>query len=340
MRFTDLHRDCYHQLKAWGYSLETVETYDRTWVQFLTFLKARGLPDSLRSFNDDSVLAWADELKRMKAHPNSVIRMLSALSTLARYAMMRKDEHEHRLLAQDPTKSFRWPTAQRTETKYLYPEELAKLLDVQAEPHERLARDLLFDTGIRVGEAARLSVGDFKQNGGRYYLSVSVKSRGNQRRVSSGDIPIGKALGDAIRDAILERGWVDSRDADKPILVDSRGLRWKRFVLSNMIARLALRAGITRFRVSAHKLRHTREVIDRQAKIDAPTRARLRLRSSVRSLDRYEHVLPDELGEAKDIANEGTQRYLDRFPINTEDTSGAQKDQAVNAKRDAELDDS
>lgn len=334
MTFSDFSRACIGVLDDWGYATETTASYARVYLQFLTYLKSRGLNDDLRAFDDDNVQGFDEDLARRGAHQNTRIKILSALRTLAKYGMMCKDERKRRLLASDPTTSFRWPTEQRQETKYLYPDELRLLVDAVVPSYKAMARDLLIETGIRVLEAARLKVKDLKHVDGRYYLSLSVKSRGNRRKATSGDIPISKALGEALNDWLLSRGAIDP---EAPLLVTSEGQPWHRSSLSNMIVRLSEAVGITRFRVSAHKLRHTREVIDRRAGLDQPTRAKLRLRSSLRSLDRYEHVLPGELIEARETANKGLRAYLDAYRHSPEGEPATQKDQAPNPLDDAEM---
>lgn len=318
--FREFARACCQQLHQWGYSEETVPVYDRAYMQFLTYVKSHGGHDDIRSFNDRNVYGFADWLARPVEsrpgvegrpgiHPNTILRTLSALSTLARFGMQTRDANDRRLVSEDPTKSFRWPTAQKQETKYLYPDELRRLVDADVPAYKRLALDVLIETGIRVGEAARLNVGHLKFVQGRYFLALIVKRRGDRRKVYTVDTPVSKALGEALSQAVALRPEYQ-QEHDRPLLLESDGGRWNPKSLSNMVARVAAGVGILRLRVSAHKLRHTREVVDRRAGLDQATRARLRARSSIRSLDRYEHVLPEELPDAREIANQGLRAYI------------------------------
>jgi hypothetical protein len=82
------------------------------------------------------------------------------------------------------------------------------------------------------------------------------------------------------------------------------------------MARIGLEAGIVRFRVSAHKLRHTANVVSRFARLedgsplDRWTRSQLLTHESARAIDRYEHLLPDELFEAREAQRQALSRYL------------------------------
>jgi site-specific recombinase XerD len=335
MTFKDFARDCCRQLGQWGYSHETIAVYDRAYMQFFAYLKGEGANDDIRSFNDRLVYGFAEKLGGDGIHPNTIIKMLSALSTLAKYGMQRRDERtDKRLLSEDPTKSFRWPQAQQQETKWAYPEEIRALIDLEVPTYKAISRDVLIETGIRVGEACRLNVEHFREDGGRYYLSLIVKSRGNQRRLATRDVPLSKGLGDAIRNWLLLRTAPTSPDA--PLLVNSEGERWKRAVLSNMVARLADAAGITRLRLSAHKLRHSKNVRDRQAGIDAATRARLNGHSSLRSQERYDHVLPGELHSASEDSLSRLRDWIGKpFRAEQETDPADRNTQAENVNPDA-----
>lgn len=340
MTFRDFARQCCLQLRQWGYSEETITVYDRVYMQFLAYVKGAGAHDDLRSFTDGLVLGFAEDLGRRRIHPNTIIKALSALSTLARHGTMARDARGKPLLSGDPTKSFRWPTAQRQETKYVAPQDLRKLLEQAAPTHKALARDLLMETGLRVGEAARLNVEDLREAEGRYYLAVKRKGRGQQRRQETRQVPLSTPVGDAVRTWLLLRGTQTAPEA--PLLLNGAGKRWGRGVLSNMIARLAAQAGVTSLRVSAHKLRHTANVIARLADVDLVTRSRLLGHTSLRSLERYEHVLPHELHEARAQQLEGLQRYIGG-PFRAEPEAGAPErnteaqPSAENVRQDTDL---
>src|SRR5687768_7501352 len=84
MTFREFARQSLHQLRQWGYSEETINRYDRTYMQFLAYVKGAGATDDVRSFNDALVLGFAGDLGRRGIHPNSIINALSGLSSLAR----------------------------------------------------------------------------------------------------------------------------------------------------------------------------------------------------------------------------------------------------------------
>jgi site-specific recombinase XerD len=72
-----------------------------------------------------------------------------------------------------------------------------------------------------------------------------------------------------------------------------------RTTLGQMIARMGRQAGITRLRVSPHKFRHSVAVYAKLAKVDARTTSALLNHTDLRSLKRYDHVVPGELHAAR-----------------------------------------
>lgn len=161
------------------------------------------------------------------------------------------------------------------------------------------------------------------------------KGRGQQRRQETRQVPLSKALGAALHGWVLARGAVHP---DEPLLVNSEGKRWHRASLSNMIVRLAETAGVTRLRVSAHKVRHTANVISRLAGTDAATRGRLLGYSSLRSLERYEHVMPHELHQAREDQLAALRQYVgEPFRVEPESTALERKREGETVKEDAQI---
>jgi hypothetical protein len=84
--------------------------------------------------------------------------------------------------------------------------------------------------------------------------------------------PLSPPLAQALTDTLLARG---ISDGGEPLVVNGSGWRWTRTHLTETMARLGKAAGINRPSVSAHKLRHTANVLARVAGIDPLTRSRI-----------------------------------------------------------------
>jgi integrase len=209
-----------------------------------------------------------------------------------------KDGRGRAVLIGDPTKEFEGPRYTRPPQQFLY---LLRFLDIKCPLRKSLARDLLLDTMLRVSELANASVGDLEETEGKFFLRVRVKG-GPMRRVV-----ITPALGERVKDYLLSRGMPGP---ETPLLLNKNGQRWTRTALTNLVARIARQAGVTRFSVSAHKLRHTSNVIARRAGLDPYTRSALLNHSDTRTVAQYDHLLPDELIEARARQHAGLETYL------------------------------
>jgi integrase len=82
--------------------------------------------------------------------------------------------------------------------------------------------------------------------------------------------------------------------------------------MSNLLARIGKKAGIGRLRVSAHKLRHTGNVVARRGGVDAVVRSALLNHADTRTVAQYDHLIPDELYEARLQQRDALSRYLSR----------------------------
>lgn len=307
MKFSDLARDCLRWLETYkGYAPGTIETYGRAYNQFGGFLRhILHVSDDVRSFTDDAVQAFAEDLGQRKVKASTIVARLAALSTLARYAMQHKDGRNRRLLDKNPTESFEWPQVEQTETKYLRGEEMRAFMDLEAPRWQALARDLAIETGLRASELVRANVADVIEHEGRAYLSVTVKGRGRRRRRL--ELPISPKLAEFIREVLLATGRVRAED---PLLVGAKGQRLTREALKQLFGRMGRAAGIGRFVLTPHKLRHTMNVVARVGGVEKTTRSRLLAHSSDRSIERYEHLIPAELHDARDQQLQGLARYV------------------------------
>lgn len=169
-------------------------------------------------------------------------------SRLAHLAALGDYLVKHRLLPENPLDHVERPRFKKRPSKFLFPEEVKTLLAAERPEHERVALALFLDTILRVSELAGATVGDLEQTADQMFLRVVVKG-GDERRV-----PIPHEMAAQLDAYLTGRGDL-TRSA--PLLVNSRGQRWTRSGLSQRVAQIAREAGITRLRVSAHKLRHT-----------------------------------------------------------------------------------
>lgn len=312
MKFSKLWRDYVAWLGHYkGSSPRTCENYELAYGQFLAFLKsgkapgsgAGNLEDDVKNFNPDTVQAFAEYLSAGGNAPNSVNTKLAALGSLAKYGMRVKDGKKY-VLPENPLDRVERPQRQRVTRKFLYGNEMAQLNTAECSANERVALDIIRDTAVRVSGLVKADVEDFQDADGTFVLMIVPKGRGRQ----SERVP--KVLSETTSKRLYELLRHREAGPKEPLLVNTFGKRYSRTVLSTAIARIAKRAGVTRFRVGAHTIRHTWNVVARvEAGLDGPQRAGGLDQTDVASATKYDHLLPRELVETARKVQDGMMRY-------------------------------
>lgn len=279
-----------------GASPKTIESYDLAVRQYIAFLAEQGRVNDLKSFTPETVDAFATYLAEHGRKASSVNVKLAALHSLANYARKVKDDRGRWIMDENPLDRVFRPKRVRAAEKYLTVPELRRLLAVGCEPEERLALRMLVDTGLRVSEVSSARVKDLREEDGRLLLAVTVKG-GRARTVR-----LGEDVGASLRAALLAR----EAAAEAPLLVTPRGERYTRTGLSELVLRLAGKAGLTRFPVRAHVLRHSVATIAIAEGCDIPTVAGMLNHSDLATVSRYIHR-----EDAVDQARDAVRRALD-----------------------------
>lgn len=264
---------------ARGASPRTVECYDATYRQYIAFLMGRGLEDDLRHFTTETLEAFIDYLKGAGRKASSVNVKLAGLHSLGEYGKKTKDGRGRYYLAENPLDRVHRPKKERPPEKYLGKMELQQLLAVPCPATVRVAIDLIIDTALRASELAAANVEHLRLDGERIILTVRVKG-GRFREITLGAEVAGRLL-----ETLKFR---EARQRD-PLLVNEKGDRYTRTTLSEMVLRMAVKAGITRIRVRAHVLRHSVATLASATGADVPTIAAMLNHSDIHTVQRYVH---------------------------------------------------
>jgi integrase/recombinase XerC len=160
----------------------------------------------------------------------------------------------HRGFRANPVLGIRAPKASRPLPKALSVEATQRLLDGEAADtpvalRDRAMFELLYSSGLRLGELVSLNVDD-----GRLDLrqaEVTVTGKGGKTRT----VPIGAKAREALRAWLTARARL-ARPAEKALFVGARGERISRPVVGARLAAWARRSGLPN-RVHPHMLRHS-----------------------------------------------------------------------------------
>jgi len=224
----------------------------------------------------------------------SIARALSALRTFFQYLV--REGH----LAASPAEGVTAPKAVRRLPGFLPVDEVLHLLDgVVAEgilgARDRALLELLYATGIRVGELVGLSGEDLHLSS----ATALVRGKGRvEREVPLTDVAVG-VLGTYLE---LRRAAGAPMTPDGPVFLNARGGRLTDRSVRRILDRWMLRAALSR-RVSPHTLRHTFATHLLAGGADLRAIQELLGHKSLSTTQKYTHVGVEKLMEVYDRAH-------------------------------------
>lgn len=271
-----------HTLRAYGADLD----------RFLNFLAADFLgrrSESIRPQEIDAlaVRSFLAAQSRTGVGKRSQARSLSALRGLFKFAC------REGTLTSNPAATIRSPKQPRRLPRHLRPGEIESLLDAAAgdkplERRDRALLELLYASGLRVGELTRLDWHDVDQEA----RTLRVVGKGGKERM----VPFGEPAARALE--LWFEVWESLRgaaaDTEEPIFLNYRGGRLSarsvRRILDRYVEEAALATG-----VHPHTLRHTFATHLLEGGADLRTIQELLGHSSLSTTQRYTHVEIDRL---------------------------------------------
>lgn len=235
-----------------GRSSNTLNAYAADLRRYLLWLDERGL--GLDDVTEQLVEDYVGHLRSSELAPSTVKRTLVSVRGLHRYLA---EEHEGRA---DPTARVQMPRPPRGLPKALSEAEVVALLDsvAPATPigrRDRAILELLYGTGIRIGELSGTRLSDLDLGAGL----VRVLGKGSKERI----VPLGghalRSLGDWLgphgRPALVPDQWRSRDDADA-VFLNQRGARLQRQGAWLVVRRAGDGIGLGS-RLTPHVLRHS-----------------------------------------------------------------------------------
>ncbi|MDX1500907.1 MAG: tyrosine recombinase XerC [Thermoanaerobaculia bacterium] len=272
-------------------SPHTVRAYRNDLTRFLAFLTRDFFGRELAAIAPAevdrlAVRSFAAHLGQSGLSSRTRARTLSALRSLFRFACREE------ILRENPAAGVRNPKQPRTLPRHLRPAEIEALLDsVEGdEPLDRRDRallEMLYATGLRVGELVSLEWGDVDLRG----RVLRVLGKGGKERM----VPFGRLAADRL--AAWREVWhrVRREGADgEPLWLNQRGGRLTdrsvRRILDRRVADASLASG-----VHPHTLRHTFATHLLEGGADLRAIQELLGHSSLSTTQRYTHLELDRL---------------------------------------------
>lgn len=241
------------------------------------------LPDKPGNADRNDIRRFLALVQSRGCSKRSAARKLAAVRSFFRFCHLAD-------AGDNPAKAIRTPKFGRSLPLFLYPDTVTALLELpDSSPlglRDRALLELLYATGIRVGELVAMEIGDYR----RETRQILVTGKGNKQRL----LPVHQ-MAMATLDSYLHQGrpqllsqptlriWLNNKG--NPL--GQRGVRW---ILSKYCQRLSLLHS-----VSPHVIRHSFATHLLENGADLRTVQELLGHSSLSSTQIYTHVTKEHL---------------------------------------------
>lgn len=294
-------------------SEHTRAAYRRDLIQFLNYLagdfpgripcrfEGERFPEiDVRGIGAEDLRGFLAYLAESGVSRRTLVRKLSALRTFFRYL------YREGLVDSLPRVGGRSARLRERVPRVLSFEEAECLLEdeeasgISLTTGERAVLELLYSSGLRIGELTGLSVGDYDPR----ERILRVRGKGGKER----EVPVGTHAADALDRYLRERreggetpGNPSEIVEDAPLFVNPRGKRLAPRSVQRMIRKWAAAHGLAG--VTPHTLRHTFATHLLDGGADLRAIQELLGHASVRTTQKYTHVTIDRLKAAYDRAH-------------------------------------
>lgn len=235
-----------------GRARNTISSYRRDLVAYERHVRGSGR--MVETANRSTVEGFVAAMLSSGNKASSVARALTAVRGLYRFRA------EEGLSSQDPTADVAAPRTGLRLPKAITEDEVVRLLDATAGSAPRDLRDramleLLYGTGMRIGELVGLSISDLGSDTGL----VRVLGKGSKERL----VPVGRLAAESVgrwldtggRPELVPKRWARRGDAEA-LFLNARGGRLTRQGAWEAITKRAATARLAN-KVHPHVLRHS-----------------------------------------------------------------------------------
>ena len=268
-----------------GYSENTIINYENDIEEFINFLKSENI-EKIKDVDYSIVRFYLMSLYDKKYSRNSVSRKLSSLRSFFKFL------HSKNKIEMNPFSLVSSPKKEKRLPKFLYNEDIEKIFDIPDNKNPLGQRDsvileLLYDTGIRVGELVNIKLSDIDFSN----RTIKILGKGNKERIVLFGIYLDEVLSLYINDG--RNTLLNDNTCDYLILnahgnnITTRGVR---LIIENIIKKACIKTHVT-----PHTLRHTFATHLLENGADLLTVKELLGHSTLSSTQVYTHVTNERL---------------------------------------------
>ena len=269
------------------YSKDTIISYRHVLKGFSLFYRESGL-ESIDEIRYPLIRGYIVTLHDQKLNHNSIRHHISVLRSFFNYLM------DNDVAKQNPFALVNQPKTQKRMPEFLYLDEFEMLVDSidtsdLLGQRNRMLLELLYATGIRVGEAIKIKLVDMD-----YYQDlIRVTGKGNKMR----EVPFNpiceeymKAYQEEVRPELLAK----SKESHPYFLVNQYGRPMTERGVYDIIKRVGQKSGLNK-KIHPHMFRHTfaTHLLDQGA--DLRIVQEMMGHADIASTQIYTHVTMDQL---------------------------------------------
>jgi len=267
-----------------NYALNTISSYKRDLLKFVSFLNNRGITNWV-SIDSDAINIFIMELRHRSISAKSLKRYLSSIRVFFNYLI------ENNIIQKNPALSVQTPKVERVLPKTIDFDDLRRMMSINTSSFKELRSvlmiELLYSCGLRVSELVGINLADFDLSEG----FVKVMGKGGKARFS----PIGEATIDVLK-RYLEMRPNCSSDA---LFINQKNIRISTRTVQNVVKNRALQVGVS-INVHPHMLRHAAATHFLQSSHDLRTVQEFLGHKSIKSTQIYTHLDFLELSKVYD----------------------------------------
>jgi len=278
------------------YSHYTVDSYRKDLDDYFSYLEQENISYLKMEYSDVRLyLMYLKDIRKQK--PSTILRHLSSIRGFYRYLCLRKK------VSSNVFSLISGPKQEKKLPRYFEYNELEELfntcdLTMEAGQRDRLILEILYATGIRVGELVQIKLDDIKLE----KQQILIHGKGNKERI----VNYGEYAKE-ILEIYLKDGYIKlNKQQSKYLFLNQQGraltTRGVRYLLEQMMKKTSIQKNI-----SPHMLRHTFATHLLNEGCDILSVKELLGHESLSSTQVYTHVTTDQLKEI----------YHHKFPRST-----------------------
>jgi integrase/recombinase XerC len=267
-----------------NYAINTIASYERDLLKFLSFLINRNIADWLE-IESDTVNLFVMGLRHSDMSGKSIRRYLSSIRGFFNFLI------DNGVMVKNPALSIQAPKIDRVLPKTIDFDDLRNMMNLKTDHYSELRAvlmiELLYSCGLRVSELVGINIKDLDVNEG----FVRVMGKGGKARFS----PIGSSAINVLETYLTKRPESES-DA---LFLNQKDLRISPRSVQNIVKKRALDVGVS-INVHPHMLRHAAATHFLQSSHDLRTVQEFLGHKSIKSTQIYTHLDFLELSKVYD----------------------------------------